>query len=688
MYNVVTLSLWCCTFAHYRRLSGNQLRHIPGLAFDGLYNLRVLMLQNNQLERLPSAAVWDLPNLLSLRLDANLIPMVPDRAFLGLRSLRHLWLDDNALTEVPVHSLAHLPSLQALTLAMNGITHIPSAAFHNLSSLVVLHLQNNKIQSLELSCFKGLRSLEILDMNHNALHEIPVAVKTLAKLRELGLHNNKIRAIPEEAFAGNMFLHTINIYGNPIDYVGPSTFQYLPKLHTLCLGEKTRLCHTSQGDDNHFICSCLGRVIEMPYAYQCCNFGSCNNNYFLGSQNDHEELHERTVVTSKSIISENLDLEEFLLEAEDKLQVDIYCTPIPGPFRPCRYLFDSWIVRVGIWAITLTSLVCNSLLVWTAVSPSGCHSPVKVLVGSIAGANFLTGLCTGTLALVDAWTFGEFSQHGTWWESGPLCQLIGFISVFSSEASILFLGLAILFCSFTASHLRVYDKFHFTHIRAGIVVCVVLSLAIATLPVLKVGRYSMSPLCLPTMLQEGQSSTLSFTAGLIIANALCFMLITVTIIKLLWHMSKCYSVHLTNFAMIKHLAWLVFSNVLIYSPIICLTFSSLIGRLHISSEIVKSIQLVLMHLPASLNPLLYILFSPYLVDDLHQLWKTSLSTQPRTLHLFYMRQSMQTLVRCSFTTNYSLSYVLYLIYKCTLGGQQCLLVITCGTKTVVKYISI
>uniref|UniRef100_A0A8C9R233 Leucine rich repeat containing G protein-coupled receptor 6 n=1 Tax=Scleropages formosus TaxID=113540 RepID=A0A8C9R233_SCLFO len=540
-------------------LSTNNISELQPKAFKSLHRLEELMLQNNQLERLPSAAVWDLPNLLSLRLDANLIPMVPDRAFLGLRSLRHLWLDDNALTEVPVHSLAHLPSLQALTLAMNGITHIPSAAFHNLSSLVVLKTTGKALM--------GPSDLVYLHyMNHNALHEIPVAVKTLAKLRELGLHNNKIRAIPEEAFAGNMFLHTI------------------------------------------------------PRRLQLC------------------------VVTSKSIISENLDLEEFLLEAEDKLQVDIYCTPIPGPFRPCRYLFDSWIVRVGIWAITLTSLVCNSLLVWTAVSPSGCHSPVKVLVGSIAGANFLTGLCTGTLALVDAWTFGEFSQHGTWWESGPLCQLIGFISVFSSEASILFLGLAILFCSFTASHLRVYDKFHFTHIRAGIVVCVVLSLAIATLPVLKVGRYSMSPLCLPTMLQEGQSSTLSFTAGLIIANALCFMLITVTIIKLLWHMSKCYSVHLTNFAMIKHLAWLVFSNVLIYSPIICLTFSSLIGRLHISSEIVKSIQLVLMHLPASLNPLLYILFSPYLVDDLHQLWKTSLSTQPRTLHLFYMRQSMQTLV--------------------------------------------
>uniref|UniRef100_A0A8C9R4N5 Leucine rich repeat containing G protein-coupled receptor 6 n=1 Tax=Scleropages formosus TaxID=113540 RepID=A0A8C9R4N5_SCLFO len=522
------------------------------------------------------------------RLDANLIPMVPDRAFLGLRSLRHLWLDDNALTEVPVHSLAHLPSLQALTLAMNGITHIPSAAFHNLSSLVKPRwpLLRTLIQFFMFS---------IRDLTNNLLTSMPA---------------------------------------------GP-----LRGLTHLSLGGNLGLSGYLQGDDNHFICSCLGRVIEMPYAYQCCNFGSCNNNYFLGSQNDHEELHERTAAPfSKLYANQNLDLEEFLLEAEDKLQVDIYCTPIPGPFRPCRYLFDSWIVRVGIWAITLTSLVCNSLLVWTAVSPSGCHSPVKVLVGSIAGANFLTGLCTGTLALVDAWTFGEFSQHGTWWESGPLCQLIGFISVFSSEASILFLGLAILFCSFTASHLRVYDKFHFTHIRAGIVVCVVLSLAIATLPVLKVGRYSMSPLCLPTMLQEGQSSTLSFTAGLIIANALCFMLITVTIIKLLWHMSKCYSVHLTNFAMIKHLAWLVFSNVLIYSPIICLTFSSLIGRLHISSEIVKSIQLVLMHLPASLNPLLYILFSPYLVDDLHQLWKTSLSTQPRTLHLFYMRQSMQTLV--------------------------------------------
>uniref|UniRef100_A0AAQ4NTN5 Leucine rich repeat containing G protein-coupled receptor 6 n=1 Tax=Gasterosteus aculeatus aculeatus TaxID=481459 RepID=A0AAQ4NTN5_GASAC len=177
----------------------------------------------------------------TLRLDANLLSEVPAGAFRGVRSLRHLWLDDNSLTEIPGTALDSLPSLQAMTLALNQITHIPDYAFTNLSALVVLHLHNNHIQSMGARCFEGLTSLETLDLNYNDLQEFPVAIRTLSKLQELGFHNNKIKAIPERAFVGNPQLQTIHFYENPIQFVGKSAFQFLPKLHTLSLNGATQI---------------------------------------------------------------------------------------------------------------------------------------------------------------------------------------------------------------------------------------------------------------------------------------------------------------------------------------------------------------------------------------------------------------------------------------------------------------
>ncbi|XP_051913162.1 leucine-rich repeat-containing G-protein coupled receptor 6 isoform X2 [Hippocampus zosterae] len=472
------------------RISGNRLRYISGHALQGLHNLKVLMLQNNHLERLPHDAPWDLPNLLSLRLDANLLSEVPSGAFQGIPALRHLWLDDNSLTEIPVVALDALHSLQAMTLALNQITHIPDYAFANLSALVVLHLHNNWIQIMGMRCFEGLHSLETLDLNYNELQEFPVAIRTLSKLQELGFHNNNIKAIPEGAFVGNPHLQTIHFYENPIQFVGKSAFQFLPKLHTLSLNgaapiqnfpdlkgttslevltltqaglstlpldlceqlPRLRVLELSYNQIQHlpsfYHCSALQeiglqhnqitrlesstfqelsslktldlswnkidwihedafaslhslvkldltenrlssvpsagleglthlklkgnnelydafspdhfpllRVIEMPYAYQCCVYGSCDsyktvNQWDTDQSNTDDELHKRTAAIYPH--RDDPDLEEFQLEIEEsKLQATVQCTPTPGPFRPCDSLLGSWLLPVPIVAIKI-----------------------------------------------------------------------------------------------------------------------------------------------------------------------------------------------------------------------------------------------------------------------------------------------------------------------------------------------
>lgn len=736
------------------RISGNQLRYISGLALQGLHNLKVLMLQNNQLERLPQDTPWDLPNLLSLRLDANLLSEVPAGAFRGVRALRHLWLDDNSLTEIPVSALDSLPSLQAMTLALNQITHIPDYAFTNLSALVVLHLHNNQIQSMDERCFEGLQSLETLDLNYNNLQEFPVAIRTLSKLQELGFHNNNIKAIPERAFVGNPQLQTIHFFENPIQFVGKSAFQFLPKLHTLSLNGATQiqefpdlkgttsleiltltraglsalpldLCeqlprlrvlelsnneievlpsfyHCSslqeiglqhnlikriEGNTFHHLSSLrtldlssnliewihpdafaflhslvkldltenhlhslpvagLGslthlklkgntelkdpfnpdhfprmRVIEMPYAYQCCVYGSCNgykstNQWDTEQTSTDEDLHKRTVAMYPIHTDTNYDpdLEEFQLEIEEsKLQTSVQCTPIPGPFRPCDSLLGSWLVRVGLWSISLVALLGNALLLLSLFSSPGYLSPLRFTVACMGASNLLTGVCICTLALVDALTYGEFGHHGAHWEGGAGCQATGWVWVFASEASVLLLTLAAVQCGVSVACARAYRKSpSLGSVRTCALFCLTLSLSLASLPLLGVGEYGSSPLCLPSPLPALASrlpSSLGFPLALIMMNTLCLLIVTGSYIRLYWELLRGECDSLWDCAMIKHVAWLIFTNGLLYIPVAFLSLCSLLGLLSLGDEVLKSVLLLLQPLPACLNPLLFLLFT-------------------------------------------------------------------------------
>ncbi|XP_048354352.1 leucine-rich repeat-containing G-protein coupled receptor 6 isoform X2 [Sphaerodactylus townsendi] len=683
-------------FLEELRLSGNQLSKIPGETFSGLYNLKILMLQNNQLSRIPAEALCDLPNLQSLRLDANLISVVPEKSFEGLPSLRHLWLDDNALTEIPVKALNNLPALQAMTLALNQIWHIPDYAFQNLTSLVVLHLHNNQIQSLGMQGFEGLHSLETLDLNYNELVEFPVAIRTLSQLQELGFHNNNIKAIPEKAFAGNPLLQImtltragihllpggmcqqlpslrvlelshnqieelpsfhrcqkleeIDLSWNSIRTIHPEAFVTLPSLIKLDLTDNQLVTLPSSGLSALTHLKLKGnpalsesfpkenfpkmRVLEVPYAYQCCAYGACGNFFKASSQWDSEDVspededgHKRSSGQFPSHADNHydLDMEDFQLEMEDsKLRPNTQCTPSPGPFKPCDHLFESWVIRLGVWLIMLVSILCNGLVMVVVFASPGYLSPVKFVIGSIAGTNLLTGMYCAILAFVDTITFGHFAKYGARWETGAGCQVTGFLSVFASEASILLLTLAAIQCSLSVSCMKTYGKVpSFGTVKAGAMCCLTLSSVAAALPLFSVGEYGTSPLCLPYALPDGKPSMLGFMVGLVLVNTLCFLIITGTYIGLYCNLLKGEFDSVWDCAMIKHVAWLIFINCLLYCPVAFLTFSSMLSLFLITPEVIKSVLLVVLPLPACLNPLLYLLFNPHFRDDLRLLRQKS-----------------------------------------------------------------
>nr|XP_009665664.1 PREDICTED: leucine-rich repeat-containing G-protein coupled receptor 6 [Struthio camelus australis] len=694
-----------------------------------------------------------------LDLSMNNISRLQPRTLHHLRFLEELRLSGNQISRIPGEAFSGLYTLQAMTLALNQIWHIPDYAFQNLSSLVVLHLHNNRIQSLGANGFDGLHSLETLDLNYNELLEFPGAIRTLGRLQELGFHNNNIKAIPENAFVGNPLLQTIHFYDNPIQFVGQSAFQYLPKLHTLSLNGATDIrefpdlkgttslevltltragihllprgmcqqlpslrilelshnqieelpsfhwcqrleelglqhnkIHEIRADtfgqlmalrsidlswnyiqfihpeafvmlhslikldltDNQLVTLPLDglgglthlklqgnlalsepfskesfpklRVLEVPYAYQCCAYGSCSSFFKVSNQweaedtsPEEEDPHKRTMELFPA--TERRDADDLHLDLEEsKLHPTIQCTPSPGPFKPCDHLFESWIIRLGVWVIVLVSVLCNGLVILAVFASPSYLSPVKFVIGSIAGANMLTGVYCSMLALVDSLTYGQFANYGARWETGIGCKVTGFLSVFASEAAIFLLTLAAVQCSISVSCVRGYGKLpSLGKVKAAALCCLLLSSAAAALPLFSIGEYGASPLCLPYPIPDGKPATLGFTVALVMTNMLCFLTITGTYIRLYCNLLKGEFSAVWDCAMVKHVAWLIFTNCLLYCPVAFLTFSSMLNLFLITPEVIKSILLVVLPLPACLNPLLYLLFNPHFRDDLRLL---------------------------------------------------------------------
>ncbi|XP_010347176.2 leucine-rich repeat-containing G-protein coupled receptor 6 isoform X4 [Saimiri boliviensis] len=718
-------------FLEELRLSGNHLSHIPGQAFSGLYSLKILMLQNNQLGGIPAEALWELPSLQSLHLHNNRIQHLGTHSFEGLHNLETLDLNYNELQEFPM-AIRTLGRLQELGFHNNNIKAIPEKAFMGNPLLQTIHFYDNPIQSVGRSAFqylpklhtlslngatdiqefpdlKGTTSLEILtltragirllpsgmcqqlprlrvlELSHNQIEELP-SLHRCQKLEEIGLQHNRIWEIGADTFSQLSSLQALDLSWNAIRSIHPEAFSTLRSLVKLDLTDNqlTTLPLAGLGGLMHLklkgnlaLSQAFSkdsfpklRILEVPYAYQCCPYGMCASFFKASGQWEAEDLHLDDEESSKRPLGllarqaenhyrspaeveeaacdlggnstsvytsslqdstqrrlgqkndDDLDLDELQLEMEDsKPHPSVQCSPTPGPFKPCEHLFESWGIRLAVWAIVLLSVLCNGLVLLTVfVGAPVPLPPVKFVVGAIAGANTLTGISCGLLASVDALTFGQFSEYGARWETGLGCRATGFLAVLGSEASVLLLTLAAVQCSVSVSCVRAYGKSPSPgSVRAGVLGCLALAALAAALPLASVGEYGASPLCLPYAPPEGQPAALGFAVALVMMNSFCFLVVAGAYIKLYCDLPRGDFEAVWDCAMVRHVAWLIFADGLLYCPVAFLSFASMLGLFPVTPEAVKSVLLVVLPLPACLNPLLYLLFNPHFRDDLRRL---------------------------------------------------------------------
>ncbi|XP_077932416.1 leucine-rich repeat-containing G-protein coupled receptor 5 isoform X3 [Halichoerus grypus] len=620
-------------------LHNNRIHSLGKKCFDGLHSLETLDLNYNNLDEFPTA-IRTLSNLKELGFHSNNIKSIPEKAFVGNPSLITIHFYDNPIQLVGRSAFQHLPELRTLTLnGASQITEFPDLT--GTASLESLTLTGAQISSLPQTACDQLPNLQVLDLSYNLLEDLP-SFSVCQKLQKIDLRHNEIYEIKVDTFQQLLGLRALNLAWNKIAIIHPNAFSTLPSLRKLDLSSNRLSSLPVTGlhglthlklTGNHALQSLISsenfpelKVIEMPYAYQCCAFGVCENVYKTSNQWNKEDNSSTDDLYKKDAgmfqVQDERDLEDFLLDFEEDLKAlhSAQCSPSPGPFKLCEYLFGSWLIRIGVWTIAVLALTCNALVTSTVFRAPLYISSIKLLIGLIAAVNMLMGVSSAVLAGVDAFTFGSFAQHGAWWEQGVGCQVVGFLSIFASESSVFLLTLAALERGFSVKCSAKFErKTPFSSLKAIILLCAVLALTIATVPLLGGSEFSASPLCLP--LPFGDPSTTGYMVALVLLNSLCFLVMTIAYTKLYCNLEKGDLENMWDCSMVKHIALLLFTNCILYCPVAFLSFSSLLNLTFISPEVIKFILLVIVPLPACLNPLLYILFNPHFKEDLGSLGK-------------------------------------------------------------------
>uniref|UniRef100_A0AAY4BUH3 Leucine-rich repeat-containing G-protein coupled receptor 4 n=1 Tax=Denticeps clupeoides TaxID=299321 RepID=A0AAY4BUH3_9TELE len=656
------------------RLDANHITAVPEDSFEGLQQLRHLWLDDNSLTEVPVGPLRHQGNLQALTLALNRISRIPDHAFANLSSLVVLHLHNNQIEEIGTSCFAGLENLETLTLFCgpckdsrsrlichclwnlsddrfrnrtyqhsavivcvcvlfycshlydNPLTFVGVSAFQNLSDLSSLMLRGaSRMQ--EFPNLSGTVNLEMFlplrDLSYNEIGMLPT-FQGCVKLQEISLQHNRISQVGRETFQDLSALRVLDLSRNQISNIHSNAFETLSSLTNLDLSQNalTTVPVVGLGSlsqlrlaGNLQIKSPLNarrlpklRSISVPYAYQCCAFIGC------------DPFSSSDEVSRKKGAGEG-DTND----RDSRISLVLHCSPAPGAFKPCEHLLGSWMIRLTVWFICAVSLAFNVLvLLATFVRRGSCTplSPARMLVGLLAGSNLLTGLYVAALVLLDAAAWGAFAAYGVWWETGAGCPALGVLAVFSSEWAVLLLALAAVERSVAVrALLGAAGAPRGGRRRFGVAASLLALLAAgaASLPLVPPAAdpgAAVSPLCLPFSASQG-GPWLGVTVALTLLNALAFLLTAAVYTQLYCGLGRAQLADPEQAGAVRHVAWLIFTNCIFFCPVAAFSFAPLLTGADSAGgpEIAKSVLLIFFPLPACLNPVLYVFFSPAFRGD-------------------------------------------------------------------------
>jgi Leucine-rich repeat (LRR) protein len=205
------------------------------------HSVRSLSLDQNSIRFIRDNAFQELYFLEELYLENNLLSGLHNTTFAGLSSVRLIALEYNNLYEVEeaAFSSAFIPQVERIKMSYCKLYAVHPMAFQDLSNLRELNISHNHINLVSvLGRETSFPKLHTLDLSFNAIGQYLNAsfFRHMRALQRLDLSGNRIQTVLKPAFGGlQLSLQVLNLRWNNLRYIEEGCFSDLSALRQLDL---------------------------------------------------------------------------------------------------------------------------------------------------------------------------------------------------------------------------------------------------------------------------------------------------------------------------------------------------------------------------------------------------------------------------------------------------------------------
>jgi hypothetical protein len=457
-------------FAHYNSssintslLTSRQTLHLTNTYYSGILieNINKLIIDEYPYKSflLPFSSSLTLH---SLSIEHTILNIFPTWLCKYNKNLSSIEIDYSSIDQILKHDLNLCLNLHTLRISNSYLKQFTNS--YNIQiSLQFLYLNNNNLTKIS---------------NENGLN-----LNQFSSLRVLDLSYNQIKIISSENFNQTSSLTTLYLSSNNLELFQLNDNKYLTSLELLDLRGNDYLQINKQWYDYlpHLT------KIYFPYTYFCCHYKTEMNN--LKEKNTRQSEFDQPINENKLF--------------SISFHSDSICFPLPDQMTPCESLFSSEFIRLIFLIIVFISVISNlSVLIITVfrfITSSYNRWSISTLFSSnLALADFISSIYLLLVGVIDIHFHENFYMKTQLWTKSHLCTFTGFIYIFGIQSSIYALSLLTFerFYTILFSFKRQTSwplKFTLRMISLGWLI----SLLIASLPLININNFHANSLCLP-----------------------------------------------------------------------------------------------------------------------------------------------------------------------------------------------
>ncbi|XP_028252857.1 thyrotropin receptor [Parambassis ranga] len=635
-----------------------RLSSVPADAFANMINIsRIYISVDMKLQRLEKHSFYSLRKITHIEIrNTKSLKYIDPEAFKHLPNLKYLGIFNTGLRFFPDLSYIHSNDMNFILEIVDHlyITEIPANSFRGITSdVLTVMLYGNGFREIQHHAFNGTK-LDQVDLHRNMYltkMDDRAFAGTISGPTLLDVSQTGITSLPTTGMDSIRELKARNTWS--LKKLPPiKTFKHLTVANLTypshCCGFKNLkkkrgfleyiICNLTAFYDQHHkrsvgplrMPSLQGDSVvetlpdqeqndgghrDSQHDWRRGDFhGSLHYHAYFGGQPDEDVGFGETLKNPQEDNSQDFDSRYDYVVCEEGEEVA--CSPVPDEFNPCEDIMGFGFLRVSVWFVSLLAVLGNMVVLLVLLTSHYKLSVSRFLMCHLAFADLCMGIYLLLIASVDLHTRAEYFNHAIDWQTGPVCGLAGFFTVFASELSVYTLTVITLERWYAITFaMRLDRKLRLHHAAVVMLGGWIFCLIMALLPLVGVSSYQKVSICLPMDTQSTVAQV--YIMSVLILNVLAFFVICACYFKIY---CAVHNPHYrsgskdTNIA--KRMAVLIFTDFLCMAPISFYAMSAVLDRPLITVSNSKILLVLFYPLNSCANPFLYAIFTKAFRGDI------------------------------------------------------------------------